>query len=108
MRTHKRIVVFVAIGVSIGMVIWFALLGPATRASQEKLKRPHLSALPRIKSCVEHVKLVKAELEDWGGSQVLVLELDNQAYVGVISISVEQLGNKSKDSVIESGFSPDK
>jgi hypothetical protein len=108
MRTYKKTVVFLAIGVCIGLVVWFALLGRATRASQEKSKRPALSKLPEIKSCLEHVKLVKAELVNQGDSQVAVLELENQAYVGVISISVETIVEKDKHSVVHSGFSPDK
>ena len=108
MRTYKKTVIFLALGVCIGLVVWFTLLGSATRASQEKSNRPALSKLPEIKSCVEHVKLVKAELVNQGNSQVAVLELENQAYVGVISISVETIVDKDKHSVVWSAFSPDK
>ena len=109
MRTQIKIVVFIACGVCIGLVIWFTLLGRTTRASQENSsKRPALSVLPKIKSCVEHIKLVKAELVNQGDSQVAALELENQAYIGVISISLETIVNKEKRSVIESGYSPDK
>jgi len=99
---------FIAIGVCIGVVVWSALSGRATRASQEKSQRPALSKLPEIKSCVEHVKLVNATLVNHGDSQVAVLELENQAYVGVISISVETMVDKGKYSVVKTGFSPDK
>jgi hypothetical protein len=100
---------FLAIGLCIGLVVWFAFLGrTAARASQEKSQRPALSKLPEIKSCLQHVKLVKAELVNQGDAQVAVLELENQAYVGVISISVETIVDKSKNSVVECGFSPDK
>lgn len=108
MRTHKKTLMFLAIGVCIGLVAWFALLGRATRASQSKSQRPVLSKLPEIKSCVEHVKLVKAQLVNQGDAQVAVLELENQAYVGVISISVETTVDKSTYSVVECAFSPDK
>jgi len=108
-RRHKKFAVFVAIGVCIGLVTWFALLRPATGASQERTsRRPALTKLPEIKSCVEHVKLVKAELVNQGDSQVAVLELENQAYIGVISISVETIADKHKHSVVWSAFSPDK
>jgi len=43
-----------------------------------------------------------------GDSQVAVLELENQAYVGVISISVETIVDKTKHAVVRSGFTPDK
>jgi len=46
-------------------------------------------------------------LVDQGGSQVAALEVENEAYVGVISISVEQLVNREKHSTVESGFTPD-
>jgi hypothetical protein len=108
MRTYKKTVMFLAIGVCIGLVVWFALFGRATRASQEQSKRPALSKLPEIKSCVDRVKLVNAELVNRGDSQVAVLELENQAYVGVISISVETILDESKYSVVKTGFSPDK
>jgi hypothetical protein len=99
---------FLAIGVCIGLVAWFALLGRATRASQERSERPVLSRLPEIKSCVQRVKLVNAELVNQGDSQVAVLELENQANVGVISISVETIVDQSKYSVVKSGFLADK
>ena len=108
MRTHKKTVMFLAIGVCIGLVAWFALLEGASRASQEKSQRPTLSKLPKIKSCVQHVKLVKAELVDQGDAQVAVLEVENQAYVGVISISIETTVDQSTYSVVECAFSPDK
>lgn len=112
LRTYKKTVMFIAIGVCLGLVVWFSLLGRATRASQEnfqgKSNRPTLSKLPEIKSCVEHVKLVNAKLGNQGDSQVAVLELENQAYVGVISISVETIVDKAKYSVVKTGFSPDK
>ena len=108
MPTYKNTVMFTALGVCIGLVVWFALLGRATLASQEKSNRPALSKLPEIKSCVEHVKLVNAKLVNHGDSQVAVLEVENQAYVGVISISVETMVDKAKYSVVKTGFSPDK
>ena len=99
---------FLAIGVCIGLIGWASLSGPTTRASQETSKRPVLSKLPEIKSCVEHVKLVHAELVSHGDSQVGVLELENQTDVGIISISVETKVGKEKYSVVKTGFSPDK
>jgi len=108
MRNYTKTVMFLAIGVCIGLVVWFTFLGRAARASQEKPKRPVLSRLPEIKSCVEHVKLVKAELVNQGDSQVAVLELENQAYLGVIAISLETIVDKEKRGLVRSGFSPDK
>jgi len=97
-----------AIGVCLGVFTWAALLRSVNGASQQKSKRPHFSALPKIKNCVSHVKLVNARLEDWGESQVAVFELENQAYVGVTSLSIEQIYKGGSNAVIESGFSPDK
>jgi len=108
MRTHIKTVMFVVIGVSLGFVIWFGLLIRASGAAQQNPKRPVLSKLPEIKSCLEHIKLVKAELVNQGDSQVAVLELENQAYIGVISISIETTGDKEKHSVVWSAFTPDK
>ena len=107
MRTHKKLVMFVAVGVCIGVGVWFGFLGRATRASQEA-RRPTLSKLPPIKSCLEHVKLVKAELVSQGDSQVALLELENDAYIGVTAISVDTIVDKAKYSVVKSAFSPDK
>lgn len=108
MRIQIKTLMLIVIGVSIGFAIWLGFLGGARGASQEKPKRPALSKLPPIKSCVEHIKLVKAELINQGDSQVASLELENQAYVGVISISLETIVDKAKYGVLESGFSPDK
>lgn len=109
MRTHKKFAVFVAVGVCLGVVTWFALLRPPTGASQEKAsKHPVLTELPKIKNCLEHVKLIKGELLMLGNSQVAALELENQAYVGVVSISLEQIVDKHKHSVVETGSTPDK
>jgi hypothetical protein len=105
MRTHTKMVMFVVIGVCIGAGVWFGFMS-SSRASQSNPVR--LSKLPPIKSCVEHVKLVKAELVDQGDFQVATLELENQAYVGVIAVSIETVVGKVKHSVVESGFSPDK
>jgi len=98
---------FVAIGVCLGAAIWFGLLARGTQASQES-KQSRLSKLPEIKSCLEHIKVVKAELINQGNSQVAAVELENQAFVGVISISIETIVNREKRSVVKSGFTPDK
>ncbi len=108
MRTVTRTLMFVFIGVCLGGFVWFGILRPASGASQEKPKRPILSKLPPIKNCVEHVKLVKAELVMQGESQAAALELENTAFVGIVSISIEQIANKTKNGVTKSGFTPDK
>jgi len=107
MRTYKKSLVFLGIGVCLGVTAWFGFLKPAI-ASQEKPKRPGLSKLPPIKNCLQHVTVVKAELLMWGDSQVASVEVENQAYVGVVSISLEQIVDKHKNSVIETGFTADK
>jgi hypothetical protein len=83
-------------------------LGPASGSSQERSNRPVLTKLPPIKNCTEHIKLIKAELRDRDGWQVAALEVENQAYVGVVSIQVEQIVNRGKNSIVETGFTPDK
>ena len=108
MRTYlKTTISLVAIGVCIGMVIWFGFLGRITRAAQGTPKRPILTELPKIKNCTEHIKLIKAELVYQGELQAVALEVENEAYVGVISISVEQTANRERHSVVPSGFTPD-
>ncbi|MGZ5435854.1 MAG: hypothetical protein ACXWID_04465 [Pyrinomonadaceae bacterium] len=103
----KKFMGCIAVGVCFGVVGWLALLSPATGASQEKApKRPLLTELPKIKNCTQHIKLVKAELLMQGDSQVAALELENLAYVGVVSLSVEQLVNRERHSVVPSGFTP--
>lgn len=110
MRTQKKLLLFSLLGISLGVSLWFGYLGRAARASQQpdRPTRPILSKLPPIKSCVEHVKLIKADLVLQGDSQVAVLGLENEAYIGVTAISVETLGGKQKYTVLESGYSPDK
>ena len=109
MRTKiLRSLLFICVGVCVGTAVWFSMVGRARGAAQEEPKRPILSKLPPIRNCAEHVKLVKAELKMLGENQVASLELENQAYVGVISISVETIVGKAKYGVLESGFSPDK
>ena len=107
MRLRSNILLSVIAGLSIGVGTWFALLRPASGASQDN-KRPVLSQLPPIKSCVQHIKVVKAELVNQGDSQAAVLELENEAFVGVVSISVEQISHNGKNSVVSSAFQPDK
>jgi hypothetical protein len=105
----KTFIGFIALGVCLGVVSWLALLSPATGASQEKApKRTFLTELPKIKNCTQHIKVVRAELLMQGDSQVAALELENEAYIGVVSISIEQIANKTKQGVVESGFTPDK
>lgn len=105
----KKVMALVAVGVCVGVVAWFALLRPATGASQEKTqKRPVLTELPKIKNCTQHIKVVKAELLMWGDHQVAALELENEAYIGVISVSLDHISDKMKYAVVESGFTPDK
>jgi hypothetical protein len=84
------------------------MVGRVRGAAQEEPKRPILSKLPPIKNCVEHVKLVKAELKMLGENQVAALELENTAYIGVVSVSVDQTANNTKNGVTKSGFTPDK
>jgi hypothetical protein len=57
---------------------------------------------------VEHVKLVKADLIMQGELQAAALELENTAYIGIVSITIDQIANKSKNGVTASGFTPDK
>src|SRR3954452_17457906 len=108
MRTWMKAIGPIALGVCIGLVVWFGFLGRATVASQEKPRRELLSKLPTIKNCVEHVKVIKAELLMWGDSQVASIEVENEAFVGIVSISVDQIVDKHKNSVVENGFNPDK
>jgi hypothetical protein len=97
----------VAIGICVGFALWFSYLAQPSKASQEKLKRPILAELPPIKNCTEHIKLIKAELVYQGDLQAAALEVQNEAYIGVISISVEQLVNRERHSIVSSGFTPD-
>jgi len=98
----------VAIGICVGFTIWFISFAQPSNASQETPKQTMLSKLPPIKNCVEHVKLVKAELVMQGESQAAALELENTAYVGIVSISLDQTANKTTNGVTRSGFTPDK
>jgi hypothetical protein len=107
MRIVTRTAMFAFIGVCLGMIVWFGILKPVSGASQEKPKRPLLSKLPPIKNCTEHVKLLNAELVMWGDSQVASLEVQNEAYVGIVAISLEQTANKQKQSIEKNGFRPD-
>lgn len=106
MRTHTKTMILVAIGVCIGSVIWFGLLGRA-QGTKDNPVHQKLSTLPPIKNCTEYIKLIKAELVYQGESQVAALEVENEAYVGVTSISVEQIANRERHSVVPSGFTPD-
>lgn len=106
MRTSTKYVIFVVLGICIGIGVWCSL-GRPTLASQDP-GRPILSKLPPIKTCLQHVKLVKAELVMQGDSQVASLQLENEAYIGVTAVSVEAFDNKTKYSVVKSAFSPDK
>jgi hypothetical protein len=103
-----RTSLFIFIGVCLGMIVWFGILKPVSGASQERSARPPLTKLPPIKNCVEHVKLVKADLVMQGESQVALLEVENEAYIGIVSISIDQIADRTKDSVVVSGFTPDK
>lgn len=108
MRTQFKLMSFVALGVCLGLIIWFGFFNRVKSAAQEKSKRPILTKLPPIKNCTEHIKLLKAELLTDGDAQVARLEVENDAYIGVISISIDQIADKGKHSVILSAFSPDK
>lgn len=104
----KKIMGCIAVGVCLGVVGWLAFVRPATGASQEKApKRPLLTELPKIKNCTQHIKLIKAELLMWGDDQVAALELENEAYVGVIAIYIDHIVDKMKHGVMESRFTPD-
>src|ERR1044071_4487047 len=107
MRIRFKVISLIVVGLCIGLVVWFGFLGRETRASQETPERPLLTKLPPIKNCTEHIKLISAELVDRGSAQVAVLEVENEAYVGVTSISVEQLANRERHATVPSGFTPD-
>jgi hypothetical protein len=65
--------------------------------------------MPEIKSCVEHLKVVKGKLKTRDdGTQVAILELENTGYVGVTAFSVETVSGKEKHTITKSAFSPDK
>lgn len=98
----------VAIGIGIGFTIWFISLAQPSNPSQEKPNRPIVSKLPPIKNCVEHVKLVKADLIMQGENPAVALEIEDTAYIGIVSILVEQIANKTREGVTKSGFTPDK
>lgn len=107
MRTYKTLLAFLGIGVCLGVTAWFVFLQPAAIASQEKPKRPLLSKLPPIKNCLQHVTVVKAELLMWGDSQVASVELQNDAHVDIVSISIEQIAQRQRHATNLSGFTPD-
>jgi hypothetical protein len=81
-----------------------------TLAHDKSPKRTLLSVPPEIKSCVQHVRLVKAQLRtNADETQTVVLEVENQAYVDVIAISLEtSKKGQGKYEVVSSGFSPNK
>src|ERR1043166_1144340 len=91
-------------GVCIGFVTWFGFLNHFTNASPQTQQRPLLKKLPPVKNCVEHIKIVSAELRMRGDFQVASIEVENQAYVGVISISIEQMVDKAKHAAVDSGM----
>jgi hypothetical protein len=110
MQPQKKLLLFSSLGIAFGVSLWFCYLVGPTKASQEPQvsRRPILSKLPPIKSCVEHVKVVKAELVNQGDSQVASLELENTAYIGVTSVSIDTIVGKANAAVVKSAFSPDK
>jgi hypothetical protein len=109
MPKYVKSVILIAVGVCIGLALWFGFLKRVQGAAQEKSKRKVvLSKLPPIKNCLEHVKITKAELVMQGDAQVASFELENQAYVGVLSLSIEQVVDKHKNSTGLTGFTPDK
>ncbi|HKO35319.1 MAG TPA: hypothetical protein VJV21_02490 [Pyrinomonadaceae bacterium] len=107
MQTWTKIVLVCAIGVLLGSVGWFTFPGRSTVASQDKSKRPLLSKLPTIKNCLQHVTVVKAELLMRGDSQVASLELQNDAQVDIVSISIEQIAQRERHATNLTGFKPD-
>src|ERR1041384_303786 len=108
MRKRIRIPALILGGVCIGFVTWFGFLNHFTNASPQTQQRPLLKKLPPVKNCVEHIKIVSAELRMRGDFQVASIEVENQAYVGVISISIEQMVDKAKQAAAHSGFTADK
>src|ERR1043165_2645366 len=108
MRTVTRNLMVALVGVCLGAIVWFGLLRPASGAARQGSQRPLLTKLPPIKNCVEHVKLVKAELIMQGENQAAKLEIENTAYIGVVAITVEQMANRTKESVDKTGFTADK
>jgi hypothetical protein len=107
MKSWTKVLLFPAVGVLLGSVTWFMFLGRSTVASQEQSKRPLLSNLPPIKNCLQHVSLVKAELLMMGDSQVASLELQNDAHVDIVSISIEQIAKRQRHATNRSGYAPD-
>jgi hypothetical protein len=122
MKNYKRIALLMVFGACFGIGCLSGQLYRAMFVREQKVAfaraqnvdaipgtRARLSALPKIESCVKHVKLVNAELVDQGGSQVAVLELENQANVAVTAIAVEQwMDQRTKQAVTAGGFTPGK
>lgn len=108
MRPYLKFAGPVVVGICLGFVIWFGYLRPVTGASQEPSKRPLLKKLPPIKNCVDHIKIINAELKMQGDLQVASIEVENEAYIGIVSISLEQAVYRGKQSYVPTGFSPNK
>jgi hypothetical protein len=110
MKMHLKIALLIVCGVCVGLVCWFGPLDRMTLAQDKDAKSPPLLAPPQIKSCVERVNLVKAQLKpNEDGSQTVVLELENRGDVDVIAISLEtSKQGYGKYEVVSSAFSPDK
>ena len=107
MRSWTKFLLSCVIGVVLGSMGWFLFVGRTTVASQEKSKHPLLSKLPPIKNCLQHISVIKAELLMWGDSQVASLELQNDAHVDVVSISIEQIAKMQRHATNRSGYTPD-
>ena len=108
MLKKKQALISLGTGICLGLIVWFGVVTRTSDAAQEVPKKPVLTKLPQIKSCLQHVKLIKAELKTYDGIQFAELELENQAYIGVIAISVETWFDKNKHEVVKSAFTPDK
>lgn len=108
MQFRRQNVLFILLGVLIGLTVFVASSGRNRRAQQGTFeKKEIITAVPEIVNCVSHIRVLTAEITTDRPDGYVTIMVENTSDVGIIAISIESKKGKEGYSVIENTFGTD-
>lgn len=91
MQTRTLNVLFILLGVTLALAVWGVGWSRAKRAGQDAVPKKEITiSVPEIVSCVNNIRVVKAEIKNPGTPDATaVVEVENTADIGIIAIAME-------------------
>jgi hypothetical protein len=110
MQFRRQNVLFILLGVSIGIAVFSITSVGRRRAQQDPSpqSKQKIASVPEIVSCVRNIRVAKAEITNAESPDAyLAIEVENTSDVGIIAISLESGREGEAYTELEESFGAD-